>query len=225
VCFAATALRACFPRTPPAHTLKEAAIWRRKTRAKESAMSRAYRIKVAETLRRVVRASDHVSSQLEILEILPEGEMLRLLGEELERRGFRVGADLAIREEDGGITIEVDLKDGAVTVRAAGEEEVDLKAEKEGWSYEPQTRKQTSERLRDDARRELENKAEERTGELQQKVTDRLEGCLADLKTELDQAVNRVTAEALKRKAASMGRIKEIADDPESGSLTIVVEV
>ncbi len=56
-------------------------------------------------------------------------------------------------------------------------------------------------------------------------MTDRLEGRLADLKTELDQAVNRVTAEALKRKAASMGRIKEIADDPESGSLTIVVEV
>jgi hypothetical protein len=41
----------------------------------------------------------------------------------------------------------------------------------------------------------------------------------------LDQVVNRVTAEALKRKAAQMGRIKEMTEDPQAGSLTIVVEV
>jgi hypothetical protein len=37
--------------------------------------------------------------------------------------------------------------------------------------------------------------------------------------------VNRVTAEALKRKAASLGQIKEMTEDPQAGSLTIVVEV
>ena len=34
-----------------------------------------------------------------------------------------------------------------------------------------------------------------------------------------------MTAEALKIKAAQMGQIKEITEDPQSGSLTIVVEV
>ena len=34
-------------------------------------MSRAYRIKVQESLRRVLRASDHVRTELEMLEILP----------------------------------------------------------------------------------------------------------------------------------------------------------
>jgi hypothetical protein len=41
----------------------------------------------------------------------------------------------------------------------------------------------------------------------------------------LNQAVNRVTAEALKRKAAQIGAIKEITEDAQTGSLTIKVEV
>ena len=56
-------------------------------------------------------------------------------------------------------------------------------------------------------------------------MTDQLEAQLGDLRQELDQAVNRVTAEALKRKAAQLGQIKEITEDPQAGSLTIVVEV
>ena len=50
-------------------------------------------------------------------------------------------------------------------------------------------------------------------------------GRLGDLRRELDQDVNRVTAEALKRRAAQIGQIKEMTEDPQSGSLTIVVEV
>ena len=56
-------------------------------------------------------------------------------------------------------------------------------------------------------------------------MTDRLEKQLGDLRQELDQAVNRVTAESLKEKARRMGQIKEMTEDPQTGSLTIVVEV
>ena len=74
-------------------------------------------------------------------------------------------------------------------------------------------------------RQGLEKDAEKHGSNLQQSVTDRLERELGDIAAELDQAVNRATAEALKRKAAQMGRIKQLADDPQTGSLTIVVEV
>ena len=50
-------------------------------------------------------------------------------------------------------------------------------------------------------------------------------GQIRPLRAELDKAVNRATAEALKQKAAKIGQIKEMTEDPESGSLTIVVEV
>ena len=53
----------------------------------------------------------------------------------------------------------------------------------------------------------------------------RREAQLGDIRAELDRAVNRATAEALKQKAAQIGQIKQITDDEEAGSLTIVVEV
>jgi hypothetical protein len=37
--------------------------------------------------------------------------------------------------------------------------------------------------------------------------------------------MNRVTAEALKQRAAQIGRIRQITEDPEQGSMTIVLEV
>jgi hypothetical protein len=48
---------------------------------------------------------------------------------------------------------------------------------------------------------------------------------LAGLRQELDEAVNRATGEALKQKAGQLGQIKEMTEDPQTGSLTIVVEV
>jgi hypothetical protein len=51
-------------------------------------MSRAYRIRVRESLKRILRAKDQVSTQLELLEILPAEEMAGLLAQELECRGF-----------------------------------------------------------------------------------------------------------------------------------------
>ncbi len=41
----------------------------------------------------------------------------------------------------------------------------------------------------------------------------------------ISPAVNRVTAEALKEKAAKLGQIKQISEDAQTGSLTIVLEV
>ena len=61
------------------------------------------------------------------------------------------------------------------------------------------------EALREELQRDLQKKASDRETGLQTKVTDRLEAQLGGLRQELDEAVNRVTAEALKRKAAQLG--------------------
>lgn len=189
-------------------------------------MSRAYRIRVSESLHRVIRAEDHVSSRLEILQILPEEAMAALLADELERQGFERTDDLLIRKENE-ITIVIDAKTGEVTVMAQSEETLDLEASKEGSAYDDYgpTRQQAEDKLRQDARQGLEQSADIKGDELQQDVTDKLEQALADIRRELDQAVNRATASALKVKAAQLGQIKEVAEDPESGNMTIVVEV
>ena len=79
--------------------------------------------------------------------------------------------------------------------------------------------------LKKEAEKEMGRQADAKTSDLQTKVTDRLVQHLNDVREELDQVVNRVTAAALKRKAAQLGQIKEITEDAQSGSLTIVVEV
>jgi hypothetical protein len=189
-------------------------------------MSRAYRIRVRESLTRVVRAHDRVSTQLEVLEILPADQMGELLAQELEKRGFERDGTVLVREKDG-VTVTVDPVTGSVTVSAEGSQEVDLETEKEGRAYDDAGAHAARVRkdLQEQAKKDLEEQAQRETERLQSEITDELEAQLGDLRRELDQAVNRVTAEALKRRAAQLGEIKELTEDPESGSLTIVVEV
>jgi hypothetical protein len=189
-------------------------------------MSRAYRIRVRESLKKVVTARDRVSTQLEILEILPAEQMAGLLAQELERRGFQRQGDDLVRTRDG-VTVTVDPKTGTVTVSAEGAQQVDLEVEKEGRAYDDAGpgAAQTKKALSEQAHKDLQKQADREQTKLQSEITDRLAGQLEDLRKELDDAVNKVTADALKQKASQMGEIKEMTEDPQTGSLTIVVEV
>ena len=189
-------------------------------------MSRAYRIRVKESLKRVVRVHDKVSTQLEILEVLPPEQMADLLRQELRDRGFQEEGEKLVRR-DQGVTVQVDPKTGEVEVQSELSKKVAIEAEREARSYAdagPHADKLKKE-LKDQLRGDLEKQAKEHEDELQKQATDRLEAELGDLRRELDQAVNRVTAEALKQKASQLGQIKEMTEDPQTGSLTIVLEV
>jgi hypothetical protein len=189
-------------------------------------MSRAYRIQVRESLRRILRAHDRASTQLELLEVLPAEQMAQLLTEELQGRGFEEKGGALVRQRNG-VTVTLDPKSGTLTIETQAEERTVLKGKKEGSAYDdvgPQA-KAVRNQLKELLQRDLEKQAGEKTAELQSKVTEKLEQQLGELRLELDGAVNRVTAEALKQKARQMGRIKEMSEDPQTGSLTIVVEV
>jgi hypothetical protein len=189
-------------------------------------MSRSYRVSVRERQNRTIRAEDHVSTQLEILEVLPPEQMAGLLADELEKRGFQRDGTRLSRKQDG-VTVSVETTTATVTVAAEASEEATVEAERTDRAYDdagPHA-KTVRENLKQQVLKDIEKRVDEKTAGLQTKVTDRLEGELNDVRQEMDQVVNRVTAEALKRKAAQMGQIKEMTEDPQAGSLTIVVEV
>jgi hypothetical protein len=189
-------------------------------------MSRAYRVSVRETRNRIIRAEDRVSTQLEILEVLPPEQMAGLLADELARRGFqRDGTRLT--HNQNGVTVTVETTTATVTVAAEASEETTIQAERTDRAYDEAGlhAEVVRENLKKQLEKDIERKVSEKAASLQPKVTDRLEGELNDIRQELDQAVHRVTAEALKRKAAQIGQIKEMTEDPQAGSLTIVVEV
>jgi hypothetical protein len=189
-------------------------------------MSRAYRIRVKESISQDLAASDEVCSDLEILEILPGDQMADLLEGALKGRGFKEQDGKLVRQQDG-VTVTVDPKSGEVGVKAEKSEKVELESEKEGWGYDdvgPHA-KTIKKQLSDQAKADLERRAEKQKERLQGEATEKLEGVMDDVRKELNDAVNSVTREALKRKAAQLGQIKEMTEDPQAGSLTIKVEV
>src|SRR5262249_15943654 len=138
----------------------------------------------------------------------------------------RRGQNLVRRQK--GVTVTIEADSGTVTVQAEAAEEVQLKGDKDCWAYGGEgraSRKKAQDAVRAALRQDLEQEAAGKTADLQKQVTDRLEAQLGNLQQELDQAVNRVTAEALKRKASQIGQIKNMTEDPQNGSLTIVLEV
>lgn len=189
-------------------------------------MSRAYRIRVKESISQDLSASDEVCSDLEILEILPGDQMAELLEGELKGRGFEEKEGKLVRTKDG-VIVSVDAKSGEISVKTEKKDHVELETEKEGWSYDdvgPRAN-QVKKQLADQAKQDLERRAQRQQEKLQTEATEQLEGVMDDVRKDLNDAVNSVTREALKRKAAQMGRIKEMSEDPEAGSLTIKIEV
>jgi hypothetical protein len=188
-------------------------------------MSRAYRIAVSETLRRHVKVDDGVQTKVELLPILPADRMCDLLEAELEQLGFERDGNLARRVEDDGTEVTVDLEQGTVTVRLSAEADLELTRKGSGSVYDRKQTKKAKEQLKKRVKGELEKQAAAQTEDLRQAVTEKLERKLRDLQREIDGAVNRSTASALKEKAASLGEIEEISEDSETGSLTIRVRV
>lgn len=185
-------------------------------------MSRAYRISIKESLSQHVQVDDGVSSTIELLPILQKERMQDLLGKELEARGFTRQGDTVTRAEKNGVEIEVDLTTGQVSATASGHQEVNLETER--TAVVDQNHKDEREAaLRRVAQESLKREAKAEEEALRKKVTAELEGTLRELKDELDGVVNRVTATALKTRAAELGQVEEIHED--ANSLTIKVRV
>jgi histone H3/H4 len=189
-------------------------------------MSRAYRIRVKESIARDLSASDKLESDLEIMQILPKEQMSQLLKEELKKRGFHE-ADGELKRTADGVEVCVDAETGHVTVQAEAKDKVELEGEREGWGYDDVGPSQESikKQLGDQVINDLNRRADQQQTRLQEKATEKLQKVVCEVGQELNQAVNQVTRDALKQKAQSLGRVKEMSEDAEAGTLTIKVEV
>jgi hypothetical protein len=190
-------------------------------------MSRAYRIQVKESATRELKGEDEVCTRLELLDILPPEETAALLRGELKNRGFEEKADGTLTRKDGGLTVTVDPCNGEVSVKSEASETVNIHVDRQGVGFDDVGALQTTleAKLRKKAKEDIETKAGQEKAKLQAKATADLERHLDELQPELGKVVNKVTRDALKAKAARMGNVKEIAEDEETGTMTIKVEV
>ena len=189
-------------------------------------MSRAYRISVKESVKRDISGTDGICAELELLDILPEDRMRSLLADELRKRGF-TEKDGQLERSRQGIAVRIDPRTGEVKVNATAEKQIDVESERETYGFDDLGPKEDEIKahLRKEALRDIDHRVEEHRKKLQEKATAKLEGSLQEVSKELDQIVNAVTRAALKQKAATLGTIREISENAETGSLTIKVEV
>lgn len=187
-------------------------------------MSRCYRISVSESLRRHIEVDDGIETRLELLDILPPEQMRELLARQLVERGYAREGDVLTREIDGGVEVRVDLVEGSVHVGVKAELDLELKAQRTS-SADVSRLDAAKKQLGDALQGELAKEADAATESLRREATRRLEASLEGVRGELDQAIHRATADALKQKARQLGEVQEITEDPETGAVTIRVRV
>ncbi len=187
-------------------------------------MSRAYRVTVKGAVNRVVHVEDGVCTALELLPILPPERTAELLAADLVARGFTRKNGAATRTDPDGVVIDIDLKTGAVSVKAEATARIAI--EREHSTRIAEERLAAGQRAaQEQIERAVEQEAKIAEEKARQEVTARLEKKLGDLRRELDSVSARVTSEALKEKARQLGEIEEISEDAETGELTIKVRL
>jgi len=188
-------------------------------------MSRAYTIKVSDSVSKDIHVEDGIRTKLEILGVLPSGRLTEILKAELEAAGYEPTDKEGVysRTEDG-VLIEIDVESAEVTVVLTDDAKVQESLERTIDTWE-EAIEEHREEAKEKMARDLQSKVDSAERKLQEEVTAKLEGVLGDLKPELDRIANRVTSRGLKEKAASMGEIQEITEDEETGSMTIRVKL
>jgi hypothetical protein len=186
-------------------------------------VSRAYRVRISESLVRTIHVEDGVASPLEILPILPPERTAELVAAELVALGFVRGGATCRRTEPDGIEIVIDLAAATVAVKLAARREVEELVEVSVVVGE-ERRSMVEGALRDDAARQLDHKVEQRAEALRREVTAQLEARLGELRRELDGAIGRATISALTEKAAQLGHVEETHRD-DAGNVTIRVRL
>lgn len=186
-------------------------------------MSRAYLVRVSESVVRTVHVEDGVVSPLEILPILPPARTAELVADELVALGFARDGTTCRRTDPDGIEVVVDLAASTVAVRLAAGAEIEESVELQA-SVQRAHAARAEAALRDDAGRRLEDQIAVRTEALRRRVTARLEAKLGELRRELDGAIGRATIGALTEKAAQLGHIEETHRD-DAGNVTIRVRL
>lgn len=176
-------------------------------------MSRGYRISwpqpVWHNASTRVESSDAIAMDVAMLEILPEAEMNALLRRRLRDAGWRETDAGALQRRFGEVTVELSPDGRTVTATATVTRDVAVRAKEKD---------QLQGRLEEASAAAKKSQAVE--------VSRRILEVEAEIRGEVQTALQKVYAEALERKAAAMGEIESIQESVgEGGELELTIKV
>lgn len=191
-------------------------------------MSLEYQVCLKESISQVVKSADAVNYPIELTEVLPADEMQDLLREALKRRGFEEleGSPqqlIALGAADEQIVFDLEAMEVRVTLEAEQEIEENVEVYGQGATEKQaaQDARGQIQHSRDAAEARLEKQAEI----AQQKLTRALERSEEERLRMLNEVVQEVYAESLKRKAGQLGQVIDIQEGTNDGRYELTIKV
>ena len=191
-------------------------------------MSQTYRIKLKSSVSKVIKAEDSISYPLELTEIIPVEDMQALLQKGLISRGFKkLDENTFELNLDNGEVLTVDTDSMTLTASLKAEKLVATEVEVSGRGYDENKASQ-------DARARLsrlEEVTEERIDaqgheDLGKELSDKLLESEADRLKLINEVLQDVYSESLKKKAGTLGNIMEIREGTnEDGQYELDIRV
>jgi len=193
-------------------------------------MSQVYHVKLKESVSETFSVSDHVKHKLSLTPILPEGEMLELLKQQLLDAGYTEEAGALTLENERGEHVSVDLEalEATVTLSRSREVKEELTATASYENDRGPGREAAEQRAADELAKKLSDhkvKGERVTQALTQDVINALSEHREAQQAELNQVLQRVYTESLKRKASQLGDVLEVTESTVDGQYELVIKI
>jgi hypothetical protein len=198
-------------------------------------MSYPYRVVVTKAVEESVDANDRIVTKVTLTPILPKAAMKEVLVGVLEKKGWKKRPDgkLAKKAEDGSEQV-FDPDELTITTEVSEKETIrkEKTVEVMGDAWHKEDIEAEKDRLRAKASADLEKRLavtdDERANkkqELEKKIADKISAGEESRKKEVNEALLEVYAEALKKKAASLGSVTSVKEDRKDNEYELTIKV
>lgn len=198
-------------------------------------MSYPYRVVVTKAVEESVDANDRVVTKVTLTPILPKPAMKEVLKGVLEKKGWKEREDgkLAKKGPDGEEQV-FDLDEMTLTTEVSEKETIrkEKTVEVMGDAWRKDDIEAEKDRLRAKASADLEKRLavtdDERSNkkqELEKKIAEKIQKGEDSRKKEVNEALLEVYAEALKKKAASLGSVTSVKEERKNNEYELTIKV
>ncbi|MEZ0228553.1 MAG: hypothetical protein ACAI25_07990 [Planctomycetota bacterium] len=198
-------------------------------------MSYPYRVVVTKAVEESVDANDRVVTKVTLTPILPKEAMKEVLKGVLEKKGWKERKDGKLEKKgpDGEEQV-FDLDEMTLTTEVSEKETIrkEKTVEVMGDAWHKEDIEAEKDRLRAKAAADLEKRLavsdDERTQkkqELEKKIADKISKGDDSRKKELNESLLEVYAEALKKKAASLGSVTSVKEERKNNEYELTIKI
>lgn len=191
-------------------------------------MSQLYHIQLKASVSETYDLSDKIVHKLEMTEILPKEEMVELLKQQLQERGFaETEPNIWTKQGDDGEHISLNLDTMELSTEIEQQKELSTEVEVTGraWDSKSAARKDAQSQLQN-AQENARDQLDSQRQKLQRELTEDLEKGETRRLREVNEILQQVYADSLKRKARQLGDIMEIHEGTSAqGEYELVIRV